>query len=118
MKILILEDSPERIKTFKRKLMNHDTYFFDNVEEAKKALKLLGPFDIVFLDHDLDDRVFVNSNDANTGYQLAKYIAENNINIPDVIIHTMNPVGAENIKSVLPKAVICPFPVLFNYIKL
>ena len=98
--------------------MNHDVYFFDNVEEAKKALQLLGPFDVAFLDHDLDDRVFVDPNESNTGFQLAKYIAENNINIQDIIVHTMNPIGAQRIKDVLPKAVICPFPVLFTYIKI
>lgn len=115
MKILILEDSGGRIKTFEKHLgKDHDLYFFDNVIEAKEALQLLGPFDALFLDHDLDDKIFVNSNEENTGYQLAKWISENDdIKFDEIIIHSLNPVGAQNIKAVLPEAKVVPFINLF-----
>ncbi len=114
MKILILEDANSRIQTFiKHYGKKHDLYFFDNITDAKDALNLLGPFDVIFLDHDLDDRVYVNSNEANTGYQLAKWMQENNISAEEIIIHSMNPVGADNIKAVLPQAKIIPFINLF-----
>lgn len=113
MKIIILEDSIERIRTFKKELHGHDLFFFDQVSEAKEALTLLGPFDVIFLDHDLDDKVFVNSNEENTGYQLAKYIAENNIKFDQIIIHSMNPAGVSKMKGILPNAICAPFPVLF-----
>ena len=72
MKILILEDSKERIKIFKKNLTKyHDLYFFDNVQDARDALELMGPWDMLFLDHDLDNRVYVESEEPNTGYQLA-----------------------------------------------
>ena len=116
MKILILEDSQARINTFKQKLNNkeYELYFFDKVKDAELALENIGGFSVAFLDHDLDNEIFVDSNNENTGYQLAKYIAEKNIDIPSIIIHSMNVVGAQNMKSLLPKAEIIPFPLLFN----
>jgi hypothetical protein len=112
VKVLILEDSPERIKLFKEKLKDHDLYFFDDVEEAKKAVEYIGGFDFYFIDHDLDNKVFVKSNEPNTGYQFAKFLAEKGI-VKDTVVHSMNVVGAQNIKAVLPHAQIVPFPSLF-----
>jgi CheY-like chemotaxis protein len=112
MKVLILEDSPERIKVFKQKLSDHDLYFFDDVKEAKRAVEIIGGFDFFFIDHDLDNKVFVNSHEQNTGYQFAKFLAEKGI-VKDTVIHSMNVVGAQNIKAVLPHAHIVPFPTLF-----
>ena len=103
MKVLILEDSPERIRTFKQKLRAHDLYFFDNVREACEAVDLLGPFDSYFLDHDLDGKVFVPSEEPNTGYQFAKYLAAKGVK-GQVVVHTLNPAGADAIMSVLPTA--------------
>lgn len=114
MKILILEDASERISQFKDILKGHDLYFFDNVSEATAAYDLLGPWDALFIDHDLDDRIYVDSSEENTGYQFAKNIEEKLL--PEtVIVHSMNPVGCENIKSIISKASIIPFP---NLIKL
>lgn len=114
MKVLILEDSVARIETFKRKLANeYDLYFFDQVRDAIEALSLMGPFDIVFLDHDLDDKIYVNSEEPNTGYQLAKYISDNKLEFTQVIIHSMNAVGSARMKDILPDAIIAPFPTLF-----
>lgn len=118
MKILILEDSEERRRIFHEMLSHtHDLSFFGHVEEAKTALSTDGPFDIIFLDHDLDNRVFVDSEEENTGYQLAKYIAENNVRAK-IIIHSMNPYGAERMKKILPDAQRISFPELFSQLKL
>lgn len=113
MKVLILEDDDTRIKRFKRKLISHDIYFTKNVEEAKEIYKNLGPFDTIFLDHDLDNRVYVDSNEQNTGYQFAKFLKENNVSC-QIIIHSLNAVGVENMKNELPSATVCPFPYLFD----
>jgi hypothetical protein len=112
MKVLILEDDPNRIKIFKNKLKEHDVYFFTNVSDAKEATINFGPFDYYFLDHDLEGNVFVNSNYSNTGYQFAKFLAEKEV-AGEIIVHSMNPAGAQNIKGVLPQAKIVPFPYLF-----
>ena len=114
MKVLILEDSGARIKSFQKHLgKDHDLYFFDNVQEAMAALELMGPFDVLFLDHDLDDRVFVDSNEQNTGYQLAKWISEQDMKFNEIIIHSHNPAGAQNMKAALPEAKLIPFANLF-----
>ena len=116
MKVLIFEDASERIKTFQRILKNHDLYFFDQVDEAKKAFDLLGPFDFIFLDHDMDGRVYVDSNEPNTGYQLAKYIAQKGTKA-EIVVHSMNMPGVENILSVLPQAKFISFPILIQHLK-
>jgi hypothetical protein len=109
MKVCILEDSEDRVVLFKRKFFNYELYFFDNVEDAKKSCSTID-FDTYFLDHDLDDCVYVDSNEANTGYQFAKYLASKSISkrIP-IYIHSLNPVGAKNMMDVLPQAVWIPF---------
>jgi CheY-like chemotaxis protein len=118
MKIFILEDSQERRKVFHKMLSpTHDLSFFGHVEDAKIALRTGGPFDILFLDHDLDNRVFVDSEEENTGYQLAKYIAENNVH-GKIIIHSMNPYGAARMQEILPDAQRISFPDLFSQLKL
>lgn len=114
-KILILEDSQERIKQFQKKLSKDDVYFFDSVFEAKEAYNFLGPFDVIFLDHDLDGAIFVDSNDENTGYQFAKFLAEKETEA-QIIVHSMNSVGAQNIKRVLPQSDVVPFPKLIRII--
>ena len=113
MKVLILEDDHNRIQTFQKKLKDYDLYFYDSVEDAKEAFDMLGPWEAIFIDHDLDDKVFVSSNEENTGYQFAKYIADKEL--PDTIIcHSMNPVGAQNIKAAIPSCQIVPFPNIFS----
>jgi DNA-binding NtrC family response regulator len=113
IKVLILEDSHERRNIFRNKLSKDcELYFYDQVEDAKKAIDSLGPFEIIFLDHDLDHRIYVDSDEKNTGYQLAKYIAEKNLDVR-VIIHTMNIYGAARMLEVLPQAEHVEFPDLF-----
>lgn len=48
---------------------------------------------IVDFDHDLGEN--------KTGYDVAKYIVENNIQNLDFYIHSMNPVGRDNIVQLL-----------------
>jgi len=95
----------------------HEISFFGHVEDAKTALCTDGPFDLIFLDHDLDNRVFVDSEEENTGYQLAKYIAENNVR-GKIIIHSMNTYGAARMQEILPDARRISFPDLFSQLKL
>lgn len=48
---------------------------------------------VVCFDHDLGGK--------KTGYDLAKYIVENNVKLAAYEVHTMNPVGRENIIQLL-----------------
>ena len=124
MKIFIVEDDLTRIETFKEK--------FEHIEEAElfiattagKARRILEEnkdvmWDMIFLDHDLGGRVYVESADPNTGYQVAKYIRDNKIQYYNAITHSMNSMGAQNIMNVLENCNHIPFGILstmeFNY---
>lgn len=63
-----------------------------NYESAIEALSDY-IFDIISFDHDLGE--------DKTGYDIAKYIVENNINIGGFNIHSMNVVGRKNIRDLL-----------------
>src|SRR6478609_2503109 len=107
MKIFIFEDNQDRIETFKKVLpKNYNLVICDNIEIAKAILlDNLAKFDVAFLDHDMDQKSFVPSNDPNTGYQVAKFIVENGIYFKQVFVHSMNPSGAENIMNELNRSV-------------
>ncbi len=87
--------------------------FMIRFEDAKNAIDHSGSFDSIYLDHDLDQRVFVDSDEDNTGYQLAKYIADKNIDA-EIIIHSYNPFGAARMNDVLPDAKQIMFDELFD----
>jgi response regulator of citrate/malate metabolism len=112
MNIFILEDDENRMKKFRGKLIGHVIFHADNVKDAKAILSK-EKVDVIFLDHDLDNRIYVDSNELNTGYQLAKWIFENNIKYDRVIVHSLNEYGRENIKSILKDAELIPFTLLF-----
>ena len=58
--------------------------------------------------------IFIDSDEDNTGYQLAKYIADKNIDA-EIILHTLNPHGADRMQAVLPNAQQIMFEDLFDY---
>ena len=117
LKILILEDDPYRIKNFKKMLSLDNTLFLsDNVEECKSIYNDNKPFDVIFLDHDLGGEIFVDSNEKNTGYQFSKFIMNEGVN-NSVIIHSMNPAGAQRMRSILPGSRLLPYRILVDFIK-
>jgi DNA-binding response OmpR family regulator len=78
---------------------------------AKDAIEWLSTekYDIVFLDHDLGGGAYLESGPG-TGYEVAQYIAsDSKYNEVPIIIHSWNPVGAENMKKLIPHAAYCPF---------
>jgi hypothetical protein len=102
--ILIFEDEIYRINFFDKlaKLFEAEDYFITcKLELIKRKLKEK-KWDVLFLDHDVDSVKY-------TGYDVAKFIVREGIEIPQIFIHSMNPVGAENIKNILPHATIRPF---------
>ena len=116
MKVFILEDDARRMKTFRRKLHRHTIYHADNVADAKKILEETEGIEVLLLDHDLDNSIYVPSNHDNTGYQLAKYIRDSGKQYIQIIIHSMNIVGAQNMRDTLmevtPNLRVIPFPQL------
>ena len=108
MNILVLEDDNTRIMAFKRKFIGCTTTF---VKTAKEAIKLLADkyWDILFLDHDLGGEEMVESGPG-TGYEVACWLEENPSKKPNrIYLHSLNPVGRQNMKDALPDAIEVPF---------
>ena len=93
---LWLDDERQPTKAFLKKV---EKYFV--AESYEDAIFYLANFtdednyEDVFIsfDHDLGEK--------KTGYDLAKYLLEYNINIGGFSIHSMNPVGTKNIRELL-----------------
>lgn len=107
MKILLLEDEPERIKKVKYATIGHH---MDIATTAKGTIHLLSTlrayeaYDIISLDHDLGGEIMTPSNE-NSGFAVAKQAAEL---LPilwprAVIVHSFNPIGATNMIKTLEK---------------
>jgi CheY-like chemotaxis protein len=99
MKILILEDSAERIFEFKKRLGSHDVIY---TMDTKECIRLLATqeWDYICLDHDMGT-AFEKPGEG-TGYEVARWIAENPDRKPrHILLHTMNNVGASSMMLVL-----------------
>jgi len=98
MRLLILEDNPERIKKFKEIFKHHELFFAKHIAQALITLHQ-NEFDIIFLDHDLDEN---NLTSYNNGYELCKKMIEFNLQKQAIIyIHSMNPSGANAMLNIL-----------------
>lgn len=106
MKILLLDDDPERIAWFLKVLWPSYVYVTTTANQAIHALKS-NKFDIMFLDHDLaphhyqiyhdcvnlgEENAQVGKFDSETGYAVAKFLSDNPDNNKNalVFIHTQN----------------------------
>ncbi|MBR2505988.1 MAG: hypothetical protein IKB70_03535 [Bacilli bacterium] len=69
-----------------------------NYEQALKNL-LIDQFDVVDLDHDLGEE--------KTGYDIVKFIIENQIEVKTIAIHTANPVGRDNMRQLVEHYLDC-----------
>jgi len=107
MNILILEDDPARHKIFKSNLIGTNTVIVTTVDEALQQLTKES-WDYLFLDHDLGGTQMTESGPG-TGYEVAQWLSVNHENMPkNVVVHSFNPVGAQNIKNILPKSILAP----------
>ncbi len=112
MKIFILEDNEHRMAKFRRELIGCQIDHAATTEEGT-SLVVANKYDLLFLDHDLGGKEMVDSFQGNTGYKLAEFIASFTPNKETpCVVHSCNPVGADNIVSVLRHAVKLPFPSL------
>jgi CheY-like chemotaxis protein len=118
MKVLFLDDDLNRHKQFKANFgdeSNTITY----VETAEDAIKALtdSEFDSIFLDHDLGGQYYVDSTE-DSGWGVAKWIADNLGYKPIIILHSLNPAGAIRMYNVLKDAkfnpVLSPFTCLMG----
>lgn len=117
MKILVLDDDPEndRLKAFRRMFIGHTVITVKFVKDCLYQLQNESPFDIVFLDHDLDGKTFVPSGPG-TGYEVAEWLRDNPLKKPNrIVLHTFNKDGAARMMEVLPEAEYFPGAWAFGY---
>jgi len=108
MRFFILEDMDIRIEAFKKWYgEQHELVIAKNATEAIDILSKDLNFDVLFLDHDLGDRIFVSTKDENTGSTVAQFLEGKDIR-GEIIIHSWNSVGAKNMLSYLPQAKYIP----------
>ena len=80
VRILVLDDDQKRHEAFKFHLFRHDVTHVYTCDEAIKAIEQ-EKWDIIFLDHDLEDRHYSSASDGKveelekTGYDVAVHIA-------------------------------------------
>jgi CheY-like chemotaxis protein len=107
MRILVLDDARERLGQFRANLIGHEVTTVETASDCIKALKQ-NLFTTAFLDHDLGGKTFVASGKG-TGYEVAVWLSQHPDRCPKrVVIHSFNPVGAQNMKRVLLQAIIAP----------
>ena len=93
MILFIWLDDERKMPTFNTKNeMFHALNYDECIDAIDYGLKNKREI-IIDFDHDLGQ--------GKTGYDVAKYIVENNISIKGFKIHSMNPVGARNIYELL-----------------
>ena len=102
MKLFILDDSLERLKRFRKEC--HPSWdvvtamtYLEGVERAKEK------FDIMFLDHDLnqEDEGSKDVERENCGTNFAKWLVKNYDHDCPIILHSLNPVGGNNMMKIL-----------------
>lgn len=102
LNIFILEDSKERIEWFMKQFGNHNLTIRSEVDDITLGLVNSANWDIFLLDHDLEPHLFRKEKNGNT---LAKYLVENNLQKQAIFyVHSMNPIGANNICKTLDSA--------------
>lgn len=105
-RILVVEDDTNRILYFKKVAINNNwKIIFSRTYISSIFFLLFFRFDTIFLDHDLIGR--------KTGHDVAKFIRKFAIQ-GQIIIHSLNSVGAQNIQNVLPGSIRIPFYTLKN----
>jgi DNA-binding response OmpR family regulator len=96
LSVFILEDDCERIQEFSKLFVNCRMIVTNCAETAILFLNSY-KFDTILLDHDLGGEVFVHTRNKNTGSEVCREINDLNRE-SQVIIHSWNKVGAENMR--------------------
>jgi len=103
LNIFILEDAPERIEYFKKQFENHNLTIFSIIDDTVYYNLKDNKYDIFFLDHDLESHLLRTT--EKNGYDFAYFLTVNNLQSHAIIyIHSMNPIGANNMLKLFQKA--------------
>lgn len=101
MKVLFVDDDPNRWKSFTQNNVSLVSTRARLVEDAVNILKS-DKFDIICLDHDMDDpplRLWLPN-----GTDLAKWMVENKIECKVIFLHSLNDEGRARMLDILTKA--------------
>ena len=107
MNILLLDDNPHRITFFQNGLKKHKLTICRHASAAIKALKKQ-TFDVIFLDHDLEHGGS-DSESANSGSAVARFIADHEIDCPCIVLHTENDRARDIMKAILEECHTIPY---------
>src|SRR5258708_38231344 len=112
MNILVLDDNSHGITFFQNALKKHKVTVCRHARTAIRALRD-GTFDIIFLDHDLRGEP-MDPDDENCGSEVARFIADHDIQCHCIILHTENRIGGASMESILPQSQSIPYSKLKN----
>lgn len=105
MKVLILEDSAERMLAFNERFRNWEVYHVEHAQDAVDLLKK-NEFDLICLDHDLGGKQMQYDRE-DCGMIVAEYLHANPVKAR-IVIHSFNTPRAMAMKSLLPQAEYIP----------
>lgn len=101
--ILIVDDEQDRHSLLERKLRDCDMQHAYSYEDAVHRIKAFAGwrkrFDVIYLDHDLGP--------GKTGLDVVDYLTHNlseELRPERVVVHSLNPVGADNMMRALQRA--------------
>ena len=104
MRILILDDSPSRLATFRRKLIGSVVTCVEHASDCIREIENNDPFDYFLCDHDLDGKVYAPSGPG-TGYEVAQWLKNHPEKMPGkVIFHTCNEKAIVLMMEEIPEA--------------
>jgi CheY-like chemotaxis protein len=104
LKILFLDDDPNRRRFARSAFGNHELSEAETAEDAIKMLERYSPYDLVSLDHDLGGKTFTPS-DETSGFEVARHILKMPLELlpKRVIIHSYNfPAAARMVEALSP----------------
>lgn len=129
MRILVLEDNPERIKAMRPYMQGNTMTVFDNAKEFLAHLETDSiEYDLLLLDHDLGGQppcyygVDEDPNNKNTGSEVTRQMATMGLQSLIIVLHSMNPIGSDSMRDILMDANYTsvsqlPFPTLLDLLK-
>lgn len=123
--VFVLEDDQMRIDWFNEKFWDVPFLFITkDTDEAIPILKLI-KFDLLFLDHDLEETSIYDEahaeydmNHAKNGLRVAAHLRGTINQETECIIHSMNPSGAANMSLAHPfNTVQIPYHILYKSVE-
>jgi len=87
---LVLEDNSVRMKIFKE--FDFKLIHVEHVKDCIEQIELADVIETLWLDHDLDGQIYVDSKSKNCGYEIVRYLQQNDhkAKIKQIHIHPHN----------------------------